>query len=991
MAIPLPDLDHLPSGPLRELVVSLHELYDHAGQPAARLISKDIFRLPNRLENVSHQTVSAMLHGTTLPAWGKVKSIVVALAQRGELDAEEKELDRVFKPLWVAARGAGRTATRVVASPASASTGESRLGPRPELKPPSPMHPERLTPVIRSFDVVRPRIESSRPVPAEPIVGGLPDRDISFTGRRALLDRMRAEMLANPHAPMVLHGLSGVGKSQLAREYVERYLPDHLVTWWVQADQVERARRSLLDLADRLGTRMGQSAEQTIESVIKDLEALPAPYLLVFDGVNDDEVRRLMPNFGGYVIVTTCDPTFGHESTSVGIEVPDFTVDEAVAFLRKRDEALTEERAMELVGKIGRLPLALEHIAALRRAPGLSWEELQQRLEHTAADDAPAGSPSTHPPEVLASIKVALEAFHTADPAAMLVLELFAWFGSEPVSVALLRQGRAGNVSTALWRTFRNPVDLPKALRSIQQFGLARLHADQRVEVQPVTRGALRAVLSPDALERARHNVHEILAAADQGRPDDVVSIGMHREIAAHVLPADLIRSKLAAARQTVYHQIRYRYIIGDYAGACALADSTVSAWGADPDLGPADELVLQATREWANALRGLGRYQEARDLTADAMSRLRADPDYGEDHHLTLDMSSSHASDLRLSGEYRRALEIDRDTLTRCLHQHGELDARTARRRHNLAVSLRHLGEFAAARATDRVALAYYRDNHGADDWRTLLSVHALAEDLYGLGQYGQVLELQPEYAGTGSRLPAQLDRAGLLFRRTLALAHRGLGAVAEALEMLHDHYGECNITFGSDHEYTLAAMLSYANTLHLHNAVEEADVWASDAETAYVRTFGRRHPLTLGARVNRAAILRAKGQRTPAQQLDAVASEALRDTLGDRHPFTISAIANLATDYSLAGGRAQVARALSADAYAKAREVRGEDHPDTLAIAANLVLDLAGAGETSESEALREDVLARTSVSLGDAHPITESVAHKRRIDCLVEPPSA
>ncbi|MEJ3748662.1 FxSxx-COOH system tetratricopeptide repeat protein [Actinomycetes bacterium KLBMP 9797] len=987
MAIRLPSLDQLPDGALRAFVVALHELYDQAGQPAARLISKDISGLPRRFETVSHQTISAMLHGATPPAWAKVKSIVVALAVRAELGVDERDLDRRFKALWVEARSAPRTRPPDPAEPPGIPT--QRPAPA-TVRPPRPsMQSDRLS--IRPPGGLRSRIELAPAAPVDPIVGGLPERDVSFTGREALLDRMRAELLENPHAPLVLHGLSGVGKTQLAREYVERHRHQHQITWWVQAEYVERARRSLLDLADRLGASIWENADQTIDRVISQLESQPVPYLLVFDGVNDDEVRRLMPTFGGHVIVTTRDPARGHENTSIGIEVPDFTVPEAVAFLRKRDSALSEEQAEELVGKIGRLPLALEHIAALRQAPGLSWEELQRRLEDSTVDVSPAASPYPYPPGVLASIRVALEAFAAANPSAMLVLELFAWLGSEPVSVALLRQGRAGDVSAALQRALRNSVDLSKALRAIQQFGLARLYADQRVEVQPVTRRALRDVLPAEALKRARRNAHEILAAADQGKPDDVVSSGMHREIAAHVLAVDLIRSDLPAALRTVYHQVRYRYVIGDYAGARDLADTAVTVWRADPGVGPGDELVLQTIHEWANALRALGKYQDARDLTADAMSRLRSDPVYGEDHPLTLASSSSHASDLRLSGEYRRALEIDFDTLGRCQRVHGEADPATTNRRHNLAVSLRHVGDFAAAETADRETLADRRERYGVDDWRTQLSVNALAEDLYGLGRYAQVLELRGQHAGSGRRLSGQVDRGALLYRRTQGMSQRGLGAFAEARELLGEHYRECNVAFGADHEYTLAAMVSYANTLRLCGDAQEAYVYASDAVAAYIRTFGRRNPLTLAAQVNLAAIRRAQGDRSLAQQIDAVASEALRDTLGERHPFTIAAIANLATDYALAGGHALAARALSAGAYAKAREVRGEDHPDTLTIGANLVLDLAAAGETDESAELRDEVITTMHRVLGSEHPMVAEVAQERRIESVIEPPTA
>ena len=981
MAIPLPGPDRLPAGPPRDFVVALHDLYDQAGQPAARVISKDTFRLPSRLEQVSHQTISATLHGAALPAWGKVKSIVVALAERADLETDERELDARFKPLWIAAREAARI--RGEQGPPDIPVVEDRPS-APEI------HPETSPRAIRA-EVLGPSIELPTSMPLSPIVGGLPDRDSDFTGRETLLDQMRTELLNNQHLPLVLHGVSGVGKSQLAREYLERHGHHYQIRWWVQAEEVAAARRSLADLADRLGVGTGHSTDQTIDAVIGRLESQLAPYLIVFDAAGEEGVRRLMPTFGGHVIVTTRDPAWGYDSSSIGVEVPDFSEDEAVGFLRRRDPSLSDEQAEDLVRRIGLLPLALAHVAALRQAPGLSWEEVLRHLDASTEQRTASGQPMPYPPHVLASVEFALRTFGDTNYVALLVLELFAWFGSEPVSVALLRQGRAGEVSPALLRALRNPVDLPKALQAIQQFGLARMHTDQRIEVHPMTRRALRDLLTQQELERALRNTHEILAAADRSTPHDVVSTGMHREIAPHVLPAALIGSRSEAVLETVYRQVRYRYLVGDYAGAGGLAESAVIAWKADPALGPADSLVLRTTKEWANALRALGQYPRARELTAEAMDLLRSDQRYGHDHPLTLSMSSSHASDLRIAGEYQRALDVDQDTLARCVDQYGPEDPRTADSRHNLAVSLRHVGDFGAAEAEDRTTLEYQRKAHGPDDYRTQLSVNGLAEDLYGLGQYAAVLELQLDHAPGSVRLPGQMVLGALLFRRTLALSRRGRGELAEALAELGDHYRECTTAFGADHEYTLAAMVSYANALRRNGDANQAFIHGSDAVLAYTRTFGRRNPLTLAAEVNLAATLRARGDRIRARQTDAAAREALRNTLGEGHPFTVVATANLATDYSLEDQHADTARELSEHALALARAVRGAEHPDTLAIGANLVLDRAAAGDPGGSTALRDELLVLLRRQPGPAHPVAAEITHGRRVECDLEPPSA
>jgi hypothetical protein len=322
-------------------------------------------------------------------------------------------------------------------------------------------------------------------------------------------------------------------------------------------------------------------------------------------------------------------------------------------------------------------------------------------------------------------------------PAAM-AYELFAVLAPGSVSLALFSHGLAGENQGPLSAALRDPVRRSRIIVQMRRFGVVRLHGDtERIEVEPIVRLILRTILRPAALARAHHNAHAVLAAADPGWPDDVNPSDMHREIALHVGPAGLVHSRLGPAQQTVYHQIRFHYLIGHYARANDLAESAVTKWREETFLGPDNPRVLQATRQWANTLRALGRYDRARDLTADGLSRLRSHHDYGDDHAHTLGMSNNHAADLRIAGEYRRALEVSTEIYQNYQTRYGDQDGRTTTSRHNLAVSQRLLGSFGAAEVNDRMTLQQHRDLRGTDDWRTVLSVNALGEDLQGLGRH--------------------------------------------------------------------------------------------------------------------------------------------------------------------------------------------------------------------------------------------------------------
>jgi hypothetical protein len=77
--IPMPGPHDVPPGPHRDLLVALHQLYRGAGLPSLRQIA-DAARDGDYRDTVSHEKVSAILHGCGLPRWSKLEVVVQVLA-----------------------------------------------------------------------------------------------------------------------------------------------------------------------------------------------------------------------------------------------------------------------------------------------------------------------------------------------------------------------------------------------------------------------------------------------------------------------------------------------------------------------------------------------------------------------------------------------------------------------------------------------------------------------------------------------------------------------------------------------------------------------------------------------------------------------------------------------------------------------------------------------------------------------------------------------
>lgn len=275
-----------------------------------------------------------------------------------------------------------------------------------------------------------------------PRVWNVPPHNPNFTGRNAELANL-ARSLAGGSAVTVhsLHGLGGVGKTQLAAEYAHAHAGDYDVVWWVAAEEVASIPDQFSALAGRLGLDPAADPDALRSQVHEQLRGV-AGWLLVFDNADDaDDIGAWLPaapqpaGVPGHVLITTRRGGFDSFGPVMDLDVIDLP--DAVRLLRTRLPDLDQATGEAIAEELGRLPLALEQAAAYMKRAQEPGEEYLELLRSRAADLFARGRVSSRTDTIATVWNVSLDRAAAENAAAIQLLEICSYLAPEPVPLDL--------------------------------------------------------------------------------------------------------------------------------------------------------------------------------------------------------------------------------------------------------------------------------------------------------------------------------------------------------------------------------------------------------------------------------------------------------------------------------------------------------------------------------------------------------------------------
>ena len=842
-------------------------------------------------------------------------------------------------------------------------------------------------PPLRSTDVSRDR----QPDEAPPVWGNVPQRNLNFTGRSDLLDRLSEQLTAGSATavlPAALHGMGGIGKTQMAMEYIYRHLQDYDVIWWIEAGRQTQIRAALTELARQLNLPGSNDASVAIAAV-KEALRTGRPYrrwLLVFDAAESpQQVQTFFPTNGpGEILITSRNPDWADVARP--LEVAVFKREESRELLRRRGTDISESAADQVAERLGDLPLAISQAAAWLAETGMPPEEYLRLLEEKVNDILDAATPVDRDEvSVTAAWNVSFDELRKRNPAAHQILQVCAFFSPEPISRDMFTRVRGVSIQPEIDVALRDPIQLARAIRDINRYSLAKIdHGNNTIQLHRLVQLVLRTrLMSKQDAQQMRHGAHQLLALLDPNDPDSGKFFREYRELQPHAYSSDVVDCHDAWVRQLVINLMRFVAQWGDYQEAAELGQRALDKWTVA--LGERDQQTLEVAWRLGRYLWALGKFSDASDLNQQTL-RLRREVS-GDNAEETLGVQTNIVIDHRSRGEFAAGRKLSEEILQKSRKLIGDDDPVTLSAAYQHALSLRLSGDYRAAAALDEDTLRRSIEVLGPDHPQVFSSASAHIVDMREAGSYNWSRVEQEKLTATWRSRFGEDHLSSWLSMFHLAVARRKDGdhggaseLSAQALEYFSTHSGD-------DNPDTMLCLLAYSIDLRHQANLAEARKLGEDAHDRYRRVLGEQHPHTIATTVDLAVTLRQLGDVAGARDLDERALEQFRTIVGVDNPYAIVAAINLASDRA-ALGDVEAALELGKDVLGRTRQALGEEHPTTLAATLNHGLDLRAAGREDEAAALSDGLIDRYRKVFGAKHPATVAAAAGDRADCDIDP---
>jgi tetratricopeptide (TPR) repeat protein len=790
------------------------------------------------------------------------------------------------------------------------------------------------------------------PTPAErlPERWNVPSKNKDFVGRGELLKQIKDYFNQEGSTLTVLtacHGLGGIGKTQVALEFVWRYYQenkdhqDFKGIAWFNAESRERLRDDYISLGKELNIILTEEKLSTEEGTNRVKNWLENPkrarWLLVYDNApNYKAIDGLVPTTGGRVLVTSRHTQWWPES----IEVNVFNLKESRAYIQRilSNKALDINQVDSLAKTLGNLPLALAQACAYIKKNPVSIERYLKLYETRKRDLLNSKTlPLDYSIPVYITWGITMEVVRKESLLADKWLTICAYLNSNDIPNFLLESFANSSKNNPKSEIFEETLGI------LISYSMLTVNEESN---SALIHGLLQEVIQLQSEEKGE--VENNLKAVFQ--------------LFGKYFPyLDQTSTDYSKRRQLLPHLESFLCHLDAWSQK-ALTDELRKE---------IEENYLEDVLCWmANGHKDLGNWQKESELLKRVLTTQKCH--YGYNHPTILTTRNNMESVLNNQGKYEEALQAYQEVYEIRKRVLGSKHLDTLTTRNNMAGVLYKQGKYEEALQAYQEVYDIWKNVLGPKHPFTLTTLNNMARVLDNQGKYEEALQAYQEVYEMGKRVLDPEHPDTLTTQDNIGGVLDNQGKYEEALQAYQEVYEIRKRVLGPEHPDTLTTRNNTAGVLSKQRKYEEALQAYQEVYEIRKRVLRPEHPSTLITRGNMAGVLSKQGKYEEALQAYQEIYEMEKLVLGPEHPSTLTTRNNMAGVFD---NQEKYEEALQAyqEVHDIWKHVLGKDHPYTLTTWNNMAGVLHNQGKYEKALQAFQEVYAVWKHKLGPEHPST------------------
>lgn len=523
-----------------------------------------------------------------------------------------------------------------------------------------------------------------------------------FVGREDLIDSIYHKLFKEKTQALpiiVLYGEGGIGKTELAVEFGNRFSQKFSLICWIDSATEESLRKSYQRLAEQLNVSYQQSdITEAIESKIYtflEQKEYSKPWLLVYDNV---ESHLQLPQRGnGKILITTRNQGLWHSYSC--IRVPPFSEEEAFELFTKVTGVAEASQRKMLIEKLHYFPLVIDLAAHfIGETPGVSEGEylnLLSKIKKGLYQEHPKGVRYSR--SLLSSWQMTSDRLRQIMPKALEWLQFASYLFPDAIPCEWLEkwlESKAEQKDSVSIKIQANAI-----LRTLSERSL--------ISYNQTSRSFSLHRLKQEVILEGKH--------LDRKAPEDV--LGFLLNYKDELRRVETVETAVEQWEHLSLWEPSAMWFLTHHTG------------------GVSQEKVAELENILGNWKCVQGDYSKAKELHTSALQKVTTL--YGEEHANAIMALGNLAWDFWKLGQFEEAEKKYLKTIALCEKVFGELDIETTFFLNNYTLVLMDLGKYELARVLNKKALKIRKKHYGKIHPHVANSTHNLGWTLSKLGFY--------------------------------------------------------------------------------------------------------------------------------------------------------------------------------------------------------------------------------------------------------------